>query len=101
MSITFLFREAGIAAAQGRRGLARPAVLWNPGIEAGLKTCKNLVNVAAINKAIFQFPFVRVSPEGFSTTEEWFRISFYFLGALSILRAANRVRIFRGSANFS
>jgi hypothetical protein len=31
-----------------------------------------------MNEGIFLFLFVRVSPEGFSTTAGWFRISLYF-----------------------
>jgi hypothetical protein len=39
---------------------------------------KLLFSAASMNEGIFQFLIVRVSPEGFSTTAGWFRISLYF-----------------------
>jgi hypothetical protein len=63
MSVTFLFREAGIAATLGRRGLARPAVLWNLVIATGLQQCENLVNVAPQNKVEL--------PDSFSFRMAW------------------------------
>jgi hypothetical protein len=62
MSITFLLREAGIAAALGRRGPARPAVLWCLPIAAGLKECKNLVNDPPQYFRDFAFALSGVSP---------------------------------------
>jgi hypothetical protein len=44
ISFTFLHREAGIAATPGTQsGLARPAVLWKPGIAGELQCSENLV----------------------------------------------------------
>jgi hypothetical protein len=68
MSITFLLWAAGIAAALGRRGLARPAVLWIPVIAGLLMRWENSIN-ATCNKSndwIFLFDFVLVSPGVFN-----------------------------------
>src|SRR5579862_1165174 len=51
MTFTFLFREAGIAAAlRTQRGPARPAVLWCAVIAARLQSCKISVNAPALQK---------------------------------------------------
>src|SRR6202035_4248722 len=47
IGVTFLFREAGLPPLGGRRALARPAILWNPAIAAGLQKCEISVNAAA------------------------------------------------------
>src|SRR5216683_2757098 len=54
ISFTFLSREAGIAAAPGRRARARPAVLWNLSIAGGLQQCENLVNTTSNDIAGFR-----------------------------------------------
>jgi len=63
MTITSLLREAGIAATLGRRGLARPAILWNLVIAGWLQQCKNSVNVTPQKARSFPFVSVRVSSE--------------------------------------
>jgi hypothetical protein len=55
-------REAGIAAALGRRGRARPAVLWNPAIAAALRECENWVNVTVQIDAKLPVLFLFASP---------------------------------------